>query len=218
MKKLLSCLFVSFCFSVFADQKKMCQLGQDPADSSRLIDWNKECIVKPIGEKHIRMSTGSGKIVECFLPPLTPVVVEKNTGLATWIFGCGNEILQPKDWMPQGAKQCAPSLESLQHQVTLPSMPSIIKIEGEISHKMDVSGEVHHIHEGEIVTKSKENYSTTPSLPTKKSWWQKNRKWVIPLAILGGAAAGYAVISRDTKESTESTTIIYQPLPPPIKR
>lgn len=222
MKKLLFSFFVFFCISVFAEQKKaMCQLGQDPENPFRVIDWEKECIVKSAVMQRVKMSTGSGKTVECILPALTPVVVDKTTGLAQWVLNCGNTIIGPNNWMPQGVRMCAPeiSLDKSQEvkQIQIP-LSGEIKTEGKFSHQVDVSGEIHHIHSGEVIMKRQENIPAPQvplsTSPTKKGWWQKNRKWVIPLAILGGVAAGYAA----SRGGQESTVIYYQPLPPPIKR
>lgn len=221
MEKLLFSFFVFFCVSVFAEQKKtMCQLGQDPADPHRLLDWDRECIIKSSAPQRVKMSTASGKVVECVLPPLTPVVVDRSSGKASWVFGCGNTILEP-NWVPQGVRMCAPEifLDKSQEvkQIQIP-LSGEVKTEGKFSHQVDVSGEIRHIHSGEVIMRRQENIPAPQvplsTSPTKKGWWQKNRKWVIPLAILGGVAAGYAA----SRGGQKSTVVYYQPLPPPIKR
>lgn len=223
MNQIVVAFFVFFCVSVFADQKKaICQLGQDPENPLRVIDWQKECIVKSAVMQQVKMSTGSGKIVDCTLPSLTPVVINKTTGVAEWILGCGNTIVEPNSWVPKGIKMCAPEMfldkTEGEKQIQIPLVPS--NIEGRFSHQVDVSGEIRHIHSGEIIMKKQKDQSTSVniSLPTiskkSNSWWDKNRKWVIPIAIIGGAAIGYA----STKGGEKFNTVYYQPLPPPIKR
>lgn len=217
MKKLLFIFIFFSCALSFAQEKKVCRLGEDPADPARRVDWTRECIVRPAAEQLVKMSTGSGKPVDCFLPRFTPIVVEKSSGIARWVLGCGNQILQPTSWVPQGTRECAPEPAPSQEIKLSPSTVKV-EVEGEITHRVEVGGELRHVHSGEVILKQEErsHVSETPPAP-QKSWWQKNRKWVIPLAILGGGVvAGYAAASRSG--SAPKGQISYQPLPPPIKR
>lgn len=218
MGKTIFFIFVFFsCAFAFSQEKKnFCRLGEDPADPDRRVDWTRECIIKPAAPQLVKMSTGSGKPVGCILPRLTPVVVEKTTGVARWILGCGNQILQPNNWVPQGTRECAPEPAPAQAQ-EIKLSPSTVKLEGEITHRVEVGGEIRHVHSGEVVLKQERApVSDVPPPAPQKSWWKNNRKWVVPLAILGAAAGGYAA-ARLSGSDFQSQTY-YQPLPPPIKR
>jgi hypothetical protein len=214
-------LFFIFFSCVFAQEKKnvvpVCQLGRDPVEPDRTIDWTRECLAKPKSGANIIMTTGSGRQVKCFLPPLTPVVVDKSTGVAQWILGCGNKILAPSAWVPDGPKQCGLEQQAIQPKAQeVIIQPGTLRVEKEIIHRIEVGGEIRHTHSGEIISRQEQTLpkELPAELPAqKKSWWQKNRKWVIPLAIAGAAAGGYA-----TASGNKTTTINYQPLPPPIKR
>ncbi|MCX7589368.1 MAG: hypothetical protein N2Z85_00290 [Patescibacteria group bacterium] len=214
--------FFLIVFSSFAQEgqeKKVpiCQLGNDPADIYRRIDWEKESILRPLQQQKVKMTTGSGRVVECILPRLTPVVVEKSTGVARWILGCGNQIISPTKWIPEGIREFPEQHNKIHSEQVVQEIkisPSTLNVEGEIKHGVNVSGEIRHIHAGEIILRDRSENTITPtSQPPKKSWWQKNRKWVIPLTIVGAAAGGYVAA-----RSGGSKTIQYQPLPPPIKR
>jgi hypothetical protein len=208
-------LFLSFLFFAglgFAQPARVCQLGMDPVDVNKTLNKD-EVLVKISSHQTVLMGTGSGRKVRCILPPGTAVVVDRASGIARWIFTCGNPILEPADWVPQGVRQdfLVVSQAEPARPVEQPSFPQPVKVEGEIHHR----GEIEVRHSGEVTLRRVEEKPVEmPPTPPKKSWWQKNRKWVIPLAILGGGVAAYAA----TKGGGNNTTIYYQPLPPPIKR
>ncbi|MGC8776193.1 MAG: hypothetical protein ACP5QN_02695 [Minisyncoccia bacterium] len=224
MKKTILLFLLVFCAYAFAlaQEKNYCRIGQDPADPDKKIDWAEECLVKASKEVKIIMTTGSGRQVSCILPPLTPVVVEKSTGVAKWIYNCGNKIISPSEWIPDGVKQCGPEPQpqiqnALQEIKEIKLQPGTLRVEGEITHRVEVGGEIRHTHSGEVnivnIEERKVPQKNEP-LAYKKSWWQKNRKWLIPFAIGGAAAGGYAA----ARGKKNSSTVYYQPLPPPLVR
>lgn len=193
-----------------------CRIGYDPVNPDRQPDWNSECLVKSTIEKRIKMNTRSGRVIECNLGKLVPVVIDKTTGIAKWILGCGNDILEPNNWIPEGSKICVsqPEIQPNQTQIQVPPeikiSPSNMRVEGEISHRVNIDGEIRHVHTGEIIHRE---VPVQQSQKPSKSWWQRNRKWMIPLAIAGAAAGGYLGANRG-----KNNTIYYQPLPPPPVR
>jgi hypothetical protein len=211
-------LFVPFLFFAglgFAQSARVCQLGMDPVDTKKSLNKDSEFLVKIESHQTVLMATGSGRKVRCILPPGTAVVVERASGIARWIFTCGNPILEPAGWVPQGIREdfLVVAQPEQPKPVEQPS-PQPLKVEGEVRHV----GEIEVRHSGEIVVRQvQEKPVELPKLPPakEKSWWQKNRKWVIPLAILGGGVAAYAATKGG---GNNTTTIYYQPLPPPIKR
>jgi hypothetical protein len=84
-----------------------CRLGADPVDASRQPDWGAECVVKSPAMP-VTMMTGSGRQVRCLIPPLTPVVVDRGTGIAKWVLACGNPLIQPPNWVPSWTRICGP--------------------------------------------------------------------------------------------------------------
>jgi len=195
-----------------------CRLGTDPVDATRQPDWAAECVVKVSAATPVVMTTGSGRQVRCILPPLTPVVVDRVTGAARWVLACGNPILSPANWVPQGTRICGPE------QPAQPAAPSAAPAPAALTPpaEMRVSGEVRVVHEGTVrLVHEHESVPSpepapapapAPSPQPKKGWWSRNAKWVIPVAIGAGTAAAVAV-GRGGKK-----TVTYQPLPPPLYR
>jgi hypothetical protein len=197
-----------------------CRLGTDPVDASRQPDWGAECVVKSPAMP-VTMMTGSGRQVRCLIPPLTPVVVDRETGVAKWVLQCGNPILQPANWVPQGTRICGPEQPS---QTAAPapatpqasSVPAEMRVSGEVRvvHEGEVrlvhSGEIRHVHEPQPALVPVQAPAPTPQ--PKKGWWSRNWKWVVPIAI--GAGTGAAVVLNRGGQKT----IHYQPLPPPLYR
>jgi len=196
-----------------------CRLGTDPVDAARKPDLGSECVVKSPAMP-VTMMTGSGRSVRCLLPPLTPIVVDRQTGVAKWVLACGNPIIEPANWVPQGTRICGP--EPVQPAAAAPApaqvpTPAQVHLEGEVRHVH--SGEVRVMHEGtvrlvhEVPAPAPEpTPASQPEPQPKKGWWSRNAKWVIPVAI--GAGTGVAIaVTRGGKK-----TVTYQPLPPPLYR
>jgi hypothetical protein len=186
----------------------------DPVDTKKNLNKDSEVLVKIESHQQVLMGTGSGRKVSCILPPGTAVVVEKSSGIARWVYSCGNPIFEPAGWVPQGVRQDFLIVQPEQPKPVEQQSPQLVKVEGEIRH----SGEIEVRHSGEVIIRQvQEKPVELPKLPPakEKSWWQKNRKWVIPLAIIGCGVAAYAATKGG---GNNTTTIYYQPLPPPIKR
>jgi hypothetical protein len=212
-----------------------CRLGTDPVDPSRQPDWAAECVVKA-STTPVTMLTGSGKQVRCILPPLTPVVVDRQSGAAKWVLACGNPILQPANWVPAGTRICGPETAqpAAAQSVTpapaaTPTAPTEVRVSGEVRHVH--SGEVRVVHEGTVRQEVPASESAPAQAPAptpqpallpvqapaptpqpKKGWWSRNAKWIVPVAIGAGAGAAVALTRGGQK------TIQYQPLPPPLYR
>jgi hypothetical protein len=200
-----------------------CRLGADPVDATRQPNWATECVIKAPATP-VTMMTGSGKQVRCILPPLTPVVVDRGTGMARWVLACGNPILSPANWVPQGTRICGP--EPAQPAVAPTSAPAAsttpaqVHLEGEVRHVQ--SGEVRVVHEGTVrLVHEHESVPSpepapapapAPSPQPKKGWWSRNWRWVVPVAVAAGAGSAVALTRGGGK------TVTYQPLPPPLYR
>jgi hypothetical protein len=81
-----------------------------------------------------------------------------------------------------------------------------------------LEGEVRHVHSGEVrivhETAAPEQ-TPAPAPQPKKGWWSRNWRWVVPVAVAAGAGTAVALTRGGGKEQK---IILYQPLPPPIKR
>ena len=75
-----------------------CNVGADPVDMTRQPTRGEEVINNP-ADQRIMYESGSGHSVECILQAGVPVVINKDTGIAVWVYGCGNNILTP--WKPK---------------------------------------------------------------------------------------------------------------------
>jgi hypothetical protein len=194
-----------------------CRLGTDPVDAARKPDLGSECVVKSPAMP-VTMMTGSGRSVRCLLPPLTPIVVDRQTGVAKWVLACGNPIVSPANWVPSGLKICGPE-PSTQPTVAdvpapPPAAPAEMRVSGEVRvvHEGEVrlvhSGEIRHVHEPQPAPEP----TPAPTPQPKKGWWSRNWKIIVPVAIGAGAGAAVALTRGGQK------TIQYQPLPPPLYR
>lgn len=180
-----------------------CRLGVDPFDSTRKPDWAAECVVK-VGAAPVTMMTGSGRQVRCMLPPLTPVVVDRGTGIAKWVLACGNPLLEPANWVPAGTRICGPE-QPVQPTAAAPApaTPQAPPAPAE----MRVSGEVRVVHEGTVRLVHEVPAPEFAPQP-QKGWWSRNWKWFVPVAIGAGTGVVFVVLKHEK-------TIFYQPLPPP---
>jgi hypothetical protein len=86
-------------------------IGARPVDPNRQIDWATECRVELTEPSPtVRLSflkngevgeTRPGNIRSGYV-----VVVDKVTGFAKWVSLCGNDVTEPKNWIPIGRKEC----------------------------------------------------------------------------------------------------------------
>ena len=195
-----------------------CRLGTDPVDAFRQPNWATECIVKVSAATPVVMTTGSGRQVRCLIPPLTPVVVDRGTGIAKWVLACGNPIVSPANWVPGGTRICGP--EPTQPATPAAAPPAVQEPASSVPaapSQVRVEGEVHVVHEGQVrlvhetLSPAPAPEPTTSPQP-KKGWWARNAKWFVPVAI--GAGTGVAIaVGRGGQK-----TVTYQPLPPPLYR
>jgi len=195
MKKLLSlCLAFIVCANAQAQLLAtqggqtqlglgLCRLGTDPVDASRQPNWDTECVVK-VPATPVTMMTGSGRQVRCLLSELTPVVVDRMTGAARWVLACGNPIIEPANWVPQGTRICGPEQTQGQDYVESPEsylpepVPPMVSLYNPVV---------------PVVPIDEKPVPIPPAEPTKrsKSWFTKNSKWVVVMVAVGiGAVAG----------------------------
>ena len=206
-----------------------CRLGADPVDSSRQPNWTTECVVKSTTATPVTMVTGSGRQVRCVLPPLTPLVVDRGTGTARWVLACGNPILSPANWVPQGTRICGPEqpaqpVTAAPAQAPAAAAPAPAPA-ASTTPQVHLEGEVRHVHSGEVrvvhetvppsqpAPEPAPVQAPAPTPQPKKGWWARNAKWVLPVAIGAGTAAAIA-LTRGSKNNT----VYYQPIPPPLYR
>lgn len=117
MRKVLAfTLALTFALSGFplrADEpvRHYFNIGVHPVDSSRQIDWETECRVEltepspPVKLSFLK----NGALGETHLGNIRAgysVVTDKPTGFAKWVNLCGNDIMEPKNWIPVGRKEC----------------------------------------------------------------------------------------------------------------
>jgi len=195
-----------------------CRLGTDPVDAFRQPNWATECIVKVSAATPVVMATGSGRQVRCLLPALTPVVIDRQSGAASWVLQCGNPIVAPQNWVPSGTRICGSEQSPAQPAAAPAPAPATptqttaeVKIEGEV--RVVHGGEIRVVHE--TVPPSQPAPEPAPAPQPKKGWWSRNAKWIVPVAIGAGTAAAVALTRGGGKEER---IVIYQPLPPPVKR
>lgn len=85
--------------SIEAQNLPRCNVGADPVNPNRQLTADEELVSNP-ADKAIRYESGQGRrSVACILQAGVPVVVDKATGIAKWVYGCGNDILTP--WAPK---------------------------------------------------------------------------------------------------------------------
>jgi len=201
-----------------------CRLGVDPVNATRQPDWGAECVIK-VPATPVVMATGSGRQVRCLLPPLTPVVVDRETGVAKWVLTCGNPLLSPANWVPTGTKICG-SEQPVQPVTAAPAQAPAAPVTPAQPSPLEVKvgGEVRFVHEGTVrlvhevpattpVPEPAPAPASTPAPQPRKGWWSRNWRWVVPVAIGAGTGAAVA-LTRGGKNNT----VYYQPLPPPLYR
>ena len=76
-----------------------CNVGADPVQADRQPTSDEEVVVNP-ADHVVRYKSGNGTTVTCRLEAGVPVVVSKTTGLALWVYGCGNDIVSTS-WKPK---------------------------------------------------------------------------------------------------------------------
>ena len=200
-----------------------CHIGVDPADSTRKPDWATECVVKVSEAMPVVMTTGSGRQARCLLPPLTPVVIDRETGKAKWVLQCGNPIVSPANWVPSGTRICGPEPTSpAPAPAAAPAAPAPAPSQTQPAPPTEVrvGGEVHVVHEGAVrlvhevpAPEPAPAPASAPSPQPKKGWWSRNWRWIVPVAVAAGAGTAVA-LTRGSKNNT----VYYQPLPPPLYR
>ena len=75
-----------------------CNVGADPVNKDRQPTAGEEIIPNP-ADKSIVYGSGNGHDVSCTLQAGVPVVINKTTGAAVWVYGCGNPIRTL--WVPK---------------------------------------------------------------------------------------------------------------------
>jgi hypothetical protein len=111
----LAALFIHLIAPEWAMAGEYHLLMVNPQDPDRQVQWGKECI-KVLSKESppVVLGTGSGE-------PSSPkqlhrgvgVVVDRSTLHAEWVAVCGNDVISPRDWIPEGKLVCGPEQGSL---------------------------------------------------------------------------------------------------------
>jgi len=99
MATLLFALAVGFSPAEAQTTYPRCNVGADPVNINRQPTADEEVVINP-ADKVITYKSGNGRNVTCTLQAGVPVVINKTTGVAVWVFGCGNDIVPPS-WTPK---------------------------------------------------------------------------------------------------------------------
>ena len=85
-------------------------LNNNPQNPSRQPNWEEECVVVLTqNSPEVTLASGtSGKTSTGILPAGIAVVVDRETRATEWVAVCGNDVLAPTDWNPEGKYICAP--------------------------------------------------------------------------------------------------------------
>ena len=86
-------------------------IGSHPVDPNRQIDPVTECRVELTEPSPtVRLSfVKNGEVGETRPGSIRSgyvIVVDKATGFAKWVSLCGNDVVEPKNWIPVGRKVC----------------------------------------------------------------------------------------------------------------
>jgi len=172
---LVLALFFVFCAKVSAQTPTRqsalprCNVGADPVNASRQPTANEEVVANPADQK-LTYKSGNGRYVTCILQAGVPVVVDKTTGIAGWVYGCGNPISTP--WAPKRMPP-TPIADTLRG---LPGIPGLPGKDGYTPIK------------GVDYFDGRDGYDGRNG----KNGFCSSKKCKIVLVAIGGAAAGYA--------------------------
>lgn len=98
--------------SVYAEERKYLLLNEDPVSPLRNIDSAAgECLLRISEDHEVALTMANGKVARGWLRRGTPVVVNKD-GVAWWVYNCGNAIVWPLGWKPEGPTECFSGRES----------------------------------------------------------------------------------------------------------
>jgi hypothetical protein len=88
---------------VFGQMSAQFKLNTNPENPSRMPDWRTEVgIVLAKNSPTIIISGANNKQSTNFLPAGVLVIVDKDTHIAKWIAICGNKVIKPTNWKPEG--------------------------------------------------------------------------------------------------------------------
>jgi len=97
---LVALLAITPCAPALNAQTPRCNVGANPVNSSRQPTADEEIVNNP-ADRAISYGSGSSghPDVYCVLQAGVPVVINKDTGVAKWVYGCGNPIRTM--WFPK---------------------------------------------------------------------------------------------------------------------
>jgi hypothetical protein len=190
---LLSGLFVFYGNPMFAVEKKeparhYFLLNVNPVDPGRKVDWPNECLLRIKNDERVILSFEKngrrGHSAEGDLRRGTPLVVGKEDGIVRWVYNCGNDVLSPVNWAPEGVLECAP----------VEYLPAPKEAKEDIK---EVSSEPAPVQKLKL---------SPPPLPPKKpvltlglkkekSFWRSPWPYVIGVVLIGGVV--YALSSKN---------------------
>jgi hypothetical protein len=97
MRILVTIVAIILCVPLNA-QTPRCNVGADPVNKDRVLTVDEEVVINP-ADQSIVYGSGNGRNVSCIIQAGVPVVIDRATGKAKWVYGCGNPIVTP--WIPK---------------------------------------------------------------------------------------------------------------------
>lgn len=96
------CAMSSASLAAYAEEeKKYFEIGRNPVDPYRAVDSDTERLVCVPFEMRLTIGQKNGPPTTAWTRPGEAFVVDKDTGVATRVFRCGNPIYWPENWKPE---------------------------------------------------------------------------------------------------------------------
>ncbi len=109
---MLVCVCMGAWMSAYAEERKYLLLNENPVSPLRNVDSGAgECLVRIKEDREVALTMANGNVAHGWLRRGTPVVVNKD-GVAQWVYSCGNGIVEPIGWKPEGPTECFSGRES----------------------------------------------------------------------------------------------------------
>ena len=94
------------------ENKRSLELGAATVEPGRMVNWGAgECLLRLDHEELATITYARGGKSTGWLRRGTAVVVDRG-GIARWVYNCGNTIVEPQGWRPNGKLECGFSLRT----------------------------------------------------------------------------------------------------------